>query len=106
MLVAVEAVQKLAPRSAPPDRRVRADAGHFQAAAMSSHVIKACVVGDGGVGKSSITLRYLRDEFSEVRIDMLANASYRASSLHCSITHTLSTTQTLQSNSPLTETLL
>ncbi|XP_065182936.1 ras-like protein rasD [Sycon ciliatum] len=30
-----------------------------------SRLIKICVVGDGGVGKSSITLRYLRNEFSE-----------------------------------------
>ena len=31
-----------------------------------SNVIKICMVGDGGVGKSSITLRYLNNEFSEV----------------------------------------
>ena len=29
-------------------------------------MFRLCVVGSGGVGKSSLTIRYLRNEFSEV----------------------------------------
>ena len=30
------------------------------------HRITLCVVGSGGVGKSCVTVRYLKDEFIEV----------------------------------------
>ena len=29
-------------------------------------MLRLCVAGSGGVGKSSLTIRYLRDEFTEV----------------------------------------
>ena len=30
-------------------------------------MFRLCVVGSGGVGKSSLTVRYLKNEFTEVR---------------------------------------
>ena len=30
-------------------------------------MFRLCVVGSGGVGKSSLTIRYLKNEFTEVR---------------------------------------
>ena len=29
-------------------------------------MLRVCVVGSGGVGKSCVTLRFLKDEFTEV----------------------------------------
>ena len=31
-------------------------------------MFRLCVVGSGGVGKSSLTIRYLKNEFTEVNI--------------------------------------
>ena len=35
-------------------------------------MLRLCVAGSGGVGKSSLTIRYLRDEFTEVLIKFSA----------------------------------
>ena len=34
-------------------------------------MFRLCVVGSGGVGKSSLTIRYLKNEFTEVIIQIL-----------------------------------
>ena len=46
-------------------------------------MFRLCVVGSGGVGKSSLTIRYLKNEFTEVNMPVeIALCSYLLESNH------------------------
>ena len=54
-----------------------AQSGH---AVLSKRRLTVCVVGSGGVGKSSLTIRYLQGHFPEVSGRRLADCVYASSS--------------------------
>jgi len=39
-------------------------------------MLRICVVGSGGVGKSCVTIRFLKNEFTEVRATQLKHAIF------------------------------